>query len=674
MNERLALMRSELLVLGGLLGAFSWLVVGGLGALLFGRMSPRWAARFGMGSAVVACFAGLLASGMALVGQLDVAWSLPWRMPVGSLLIGVDPLSAFFLIPMFLLAGLGAIYAAGYFGSWNGRNPGRFWLGYHTLVAGMALVMIARNGFLFLVAWEVMSVASFFLVVYEDEAEETRRAGWVYLVAAHVGVALLMALFALLGRGSGSLDFAVLGAPAGATGGLFLLALVGFGTKAGLFPLHVWLPEAHPAAPSPVSALMSGIMIKTGIYGVLRVILILGATPIWCAWVVLGLGAVTALVGILFALAQQDLKRLLAYSSVENIGIIAVGLGLGMLGLHHQLPLVAALGFIGALLHVWNHCVFKGLLFMGAGAVVHATGTHTLDELGGLLKRMPMTGLAFLVGAAAICALPPLNGFVSELLIYIGAFKMLLGSLSAAVWGVLIVVALALAGGLAAACFAKLFGIVFLGEPRTQAASDAREVAAWLRWPMYILAALCLLLGVGAGGGVYLARPVVAQLMGVAEFKGAAFLAGPVRSLLPLTLMALLVALVGMTAVWTVVRRRLIARIPVRTTVTWDCGYAAPAPTMQYTATSFTQPLTKAAALFLRSKTRAELPEDIFPGAATFAVTTPDWAHKKLYAPIFRKLAKVLSRLHWMQQGRVQWYVFYVVAALTALLVWMVWP
>ncbi len=667
-------MRCDSFVLGGLLGSLSLLVLGGLGALLIGRMSSRSAVRLGMGTAVAGCLVGLIVTLTALVARADVVWTMPWRMPYGSLHIGVDSLSAFFLIPMFLLGGLGAIYSVGYFGSWDDRNPGRFWPGYHALVAGMTLVMLARNGFLFLVAWEIMSVASFFLVIYEDEAEETRWAGWVYLIAAHVGVALLMALFALLGRGHGSLDFSLMSAPAGAAGGFFLLALAGFGTKAGVFPLHVWLPEAHPAAPSPVSALMSGIMIKTGIYGFLRAVLLLGATPIWCAWVLLGLGAVTTLVGILFALAQQDIKRLLAYSSMENIGIIVLGLGLGMLGLHHQSPLVAALGFTGALLHVWNHAVFKSLLFMGAGAVVRATGTRVLNELGGLLKRMPRTGAAFLVGAAAICALPPLNGFVGEFLIYVSAFKMLFGQPASAVWGVVIWVTLALAGGLAAACFAQLFGIAFLGEPRTQTASEACEAGAWLRWPLYILAALCLLLGVGAGAVVVLARPVVVQMMGVAGVEGVGVLEWPVRTLLPLTLLALLVALLVVIAIWAVVRRRLMARAPaVRTSPTWDCGYAAPAATMQYTSTSFAQPLTKGAALFLRPETRAQLPQDVFPISATFSSTTPDWAQKKLYRPIFEKAARQLGRLHWIQQGRVQWYVFYVVAALTALLIWMVW-
>lgn len=650
-------------LLGLLLGALAVLAGSGLGALLAGRRSERLAAALGAGGAMAACAGGLVAAVVSLVLRLDPTAAWPWSMPYGAFRLGLDPLSSFFLIPLFLLSGLAAVYAVGYFQPWAGRRPGRFWLYYNLLVAGMALVVTARNGVLFLVAWEVMSLASFFLVVFDEGDAEAREAGWTYLVATHIGTAFLMALFLLLGRDAGSQDFAAYAAPEGWAGGLFLLALIGFGTKAGLFPLHVWLPEAHPAAPSPVSAVMSGVMIKTGLYGIVRMLVILEKVPGWCAWAVLGAGAVSGLFGVLFALAQHDLKRLLAYHSVENIGIIALGLGLGMLGLHHGVPAVAALGFSGALLHVLNHALFKGLLFLGAGSVAHATGTRNIERLGGLLKRMPWTGAVFLAGAVAICALPPFNGFASEFLIYVGAYQTILGSGGLAAGGLTVLVALALIGGLAVACFTKAFGIVFLGEPRSPEAAGAHEGDAAMRWPMVILAALCLGVGLTAGTVVGVLEPAVEQLAGPGALPEAPGRMMPAVAGLLLALMALVWGLA-------VLRRRLLAGRSVRTSVTWDCGYAAPTARMQYTATGFAQPLTHGAKGILRPQVEPQLPEGIYPASASLNSHTPDVARESLYAPLFERAAEWLGRLRWLQQGKVHWYVLYILVAVWVLLAW----
>ncbi|HRT05037.1 MAG TPA: proton-conducting transporter membrane subunit [Kiritimatiellia bacterium] len=646
-------------------GALVLLLGSGVGALLLGRRASRAANALGVGGAVMASAAGLAAALAALGLRFEKTATLPWSFPYGSFALGLDPLSAFFLIPTFLLCGLAAIYAVGYFRPWNGRNPGRFWLFYNALVASMALVLLARNGVLFLVAWEAMALTSFFLVIHDDAAAGVREAGWTYLVASHVGMAFLLALFFLLGRAGGSQDFAAFAAPAGSAGGLFLLALVGFGTKAGLVPFHVWLPEAHPAAPSPVSAVMSGVMIKTGIYGILRTLALVGSVPAWCAWLVLGLGVASGVYGVLFALAQRDLKRLLAYSSVENVGIVAIGVGLGLLGVCYGLPAVAALGFAGGMLHVLNHAAFKGLLFLGAGAVVHATGTRDVERLGGLLKRLPWTGAAFLAGAIAICGLPPFNGFAGEFLIYLGSFRALLASGGAGLGGVAAVVALALIGGLAIACFARAFGIVFLGEPRTAEAERGHETCATMRGPMVALAAICLALGLGAGAAVRMMEPAVAMLVGSA---GAPAGAVSISWLFPVSgaAFALLVgggALAGL-------RRWLLAGRPVRETVTWDCGYAAPTARMQYTAAGFAQPLTHGAEVLLRPQVESRLPEGIFPLAAAFRSETEDAARKRLFDPLFRVTANWLGRLRWLQQGRVHRYVLYVVATLVALLGW----
>ena len=647
-----------------LLWTLGVLLISGVASAVAGRWSERSSVAVGMAGAGLACLVGLAAAIAGLTARVSGTVMLPWNMPYGAFSLGLDPLSAFFLIPLFLLSGLAAVFALGYFRPWNGRNPGRFWLFYNLLVASMALVVLARNGVLFLVAWEAMSLASFFLVVFDDREAGTREAGWVYLVATHIGTAFLIALFILLGRQSGSQNFAAFAAPAGLSGVLFLLALLGFGTKAGLFPLHVWLPEAHPAAPSPVSAVMSGVMIKTGIYGMVRMLAVLGAVPGWCAWLMLGIGAVSGVLGVLFALAQHDLKRLLAYHSVENIGIIALGLGLGMLGVHYGFFAVAALGFAGGLLHVLNHALFKGLLFLGAGAVAHATGTRDIEQLGGLLKRMPWTGAAFLAGSAAICGLPPFNGFASEFLIYVGSFRTLLASSSLALGGLVAVVALALIGGLAAACFTKAFGIVFQGEPRSPAAAAAHEASRSLVAPMLVLAALCLAIGLAAGPVVRALEPAVAQLAGPVAMPDAP------RWIFPLTLGTVLVILLVWMLALAWIRRGLLAGRSVRAAVTWDCGYAAPAATMQYTATGFAQPLTSGAQAILRSHVEARLPQGVFPVSASFDSHTSDVARANLFDPLFRRLAGWLGWFRWLQQGQVHWYVLYIVVVLMVLLAW----
>ena len=647
-----------------LLWAVGLLAIAGLASVWAGRWSERGAVAIGAGGAVVACGAGLVAAIAALVGRAASTLALPWSMPYGEFRIGLDPLSAFFLIPTFLLSGLAAIYAIGYFKPWHGRNPGRFWFFYDGLVASMALVLAARNGVLFLVAWEAMSLASFFLVVHADAEAGTREAGWIYLVATHIGTAFLMALFILLGRAGGSQNFAAYAAPAGSAGLLFALALVGFGTKAGLFPLHVWLPEAHPAAPSPVSAVMSGVMIKTGIYGIVRTLVFLGTVPGWCAWLVLGIGAASGVLGVLFALAQHDLKRLLAYHSVENVGIIALGIGLGMLGIQYGSPAVAVLGFAGGLLHVLNHATFKGLLFLGAGAVAHATGTRDIEKLGGLLRRMPWTGAAFLTGSVAICGLPPFNGFASEFLIYVGAFKTILAGGAMALGGVVALVALALIGGLATACFAKAFGIVFLGEPRSPAAANAHEAGGAMRMPMLLLAALCLIIGLAVGFAVRFLEPAVAMLTDPVAAAEAT------RWTYPISVGAVWLTLVGLVAGLVWARRRLLAKRSVRETVTWDCGYAAPTARMQYTATGFAQPLTHGAQAILRSHLVFHPPRGIFPDSASFHSETPDIARTSLFDPLFKKTAHLLGRLRWLQQGQVHLYILYIVVVLMVLLAW----
>ena len=423
-------------------------------------------------------------------------------MIFGKITLGLDPLSALFVLPIAVVAAMAAVYALQYLeGSHTQMTVGVIWFFFNVLAASILLVVAARNGWLFLMCWETMSLASSFLVISEYDRESVRRAGWIYLIAMHLGTACSLDAFSFFGSASGSLDFNRLSAESGMGGTLFMLAIIGFGTKAGFIPLHVWLPEAHPAAPSHVSAVMSGVMIKTGIYGLVRTITFLGKAPSWWGWTLIGIGVASGILGVLFALAQHDLKRLLAYHSVENIGIIAIGLGVGMLGISYGIPAMAALGFLGALLHVINHALFKSLLFLGAGAIQHSTGTRDMDRLGGLLKRMPTTGGTFLVGASAISGLPPLNGFVSELLIYLGVLAGVTEAnrsegMAWVLLCVLVIGGLASIGGLAAACFIKAFGCIFLGEPRSDEAKRGHEVGLAMRIPMLMLAAACIIVAI----------------------------------------------------------------------------------------------------------------------------------------------------------------------------------
>ncbi len=532
----------------------------------------------------------------------------------------------------------------------------------------MTLVVIARNGILFLMAWEVMALASFFLVTFEDEQASVRQAGWIYLVATHIGTAFLLALFILLGRERGSLDFDQFTVSAG-PGLLFLLAVIGFGTKAGFMPLHVWLPEAHPAAPTHVSALMSGVMIKTGIYGLVRMLTVLGPPPLWWGWVLCGIGLGSGILGVLFALAQSDLKRVLAYSSVENIGVIALGLGLGVIGVSVGDPSLAVLGLAGGLLHVLNHALFKGLLFLGAGAVMHGAGTRELSRLGGLLKRMPWTGGAFLVGAVAIAGLPPLNGFVSEFLIYLSAFHGTMALSRTAVSPALAVIAgLALIGGLAAASFTNTFGMVFLGEPRTERSARAHEVGPAMRSSLVFLAAGCVLAAVLAPWLLLTLVPVLVSVTTLSAAVVAAELAPVVHalSLVVLGSGGLVLVLAGLVGV----RWRLLAHRQVTEHVTWDCGYAQPTPRMQYTASSFAQPLTSVFHGLLRTRTRLSAIHGLFPQRAALTRETDDLSQAWLYQPLFAGLNRLFASLRWVQHGRVHLYVLYIAVTLVVLLVW----
>lgn len=594
------------------------LVVGGLATLF---VTNRWLA-------LVAALLGYLT---VLAGGAEVALSQssqslqqPWAVPGGSFFLVLDPLAAFFLIPAALLGAVASLYAVGYF-----PRPGRraTWFFMNLMMAALGLVLLARNGVLFLVAWEVMALASFFLVTSEDEQRQVRQAGWIYLVATHLGSFFLIAFFVL------TPDFTNVGPVA------FVLALIGFGSKAGLVPLHIWLPEAHPVAPSPVSALLSGVVINTGIYGLMRVLSHPAEHARAIGWTLLLVGAITALTGVLFALAQRDLKGLLAYSSVENMGLVCLGLGLGLLGQ----PLATA----AAMLHLLTHGLLKSLLFLAAGSVLHQTHTRDLEEMGGLLRRMPHTGLAFLVGAAGLAGLPPLGGFVTELLLLISAVQAMQHNLLA---GLVTLLTVALVAGLALAAFTKAFGIAFLGEPRGQRAARATDPGALMLVPQAILAT----------GAVALAA-LTPWLLSHSFPEQAAILASVLSFAgLVVTLAAALYAL----------RSQLLKTRPVGSAPTWDCGYLAPSARMEYTGLSFTQPLTDLFASVLHHRVRQPRMEPIFPAEESFSDETPDLFEDEVYRPMLEGLERLSGLLRRLQHGRVQLYVLYVLVTLVGLLAW----
>jgi hydrogenase-4 component B len=638
--------------------------------------SNRLALGIGTAGSIIASVAGGTAAIIALLRGELLALRAWWSIPVGQLHVALDPLSAFFLICVFLISGLAALYGSGYLRAYIGRRrlaPAVVF--FNLLVAAMAALIIARDGILFLICWEVMSIASFFLVTFESEREDVRRAGMTYLIASHLGTVFIFILFALLSRSSGLYDFDVFASGQPPAAGLaslcFLLAVIGFGSKAGFWPMHIWLPDAHPAAPSHVSALMSGVMIKMGIYGLLRTLTFMGSPPEWWGTVLIAIGAISGIAGVLHALAQHDLKRLLAYHSVENIGIIALGIGVGLLGQSHGDRSITFLGYAGALLHVLNHGLFKGLLFKGAGTVLHATGSRNIDSMGGLYRSMPTTATCFLVGSVAICGLPPLNGFVSEWLIFMGAFE---GSSNLptawAVSALIPIPALALIGGLACACFVKAFGVVFLGEPRAPAESPAHEAGIAMRAPMILGALLCVLIGLWPSGAVWLVAPAAASVAGIPDAPSDAI--GPLTDITRvaawLTILIAFLALLRLA----LLRLALLQGRKVAQAVTWGCGYSSPTPRMQYTAGSFAEPLLAPFASVIQARVHREGPAGYFPTKAYFEEHLGDPAGERLLIPATRRVVRALARLRVIQQGRLQLYLVYIAVTLVVLLIWQI--
>ncbi len=648
-----------------------------LGVPLLAAATMRWSAatRLIYGACLAICIGVFIMALTQLVNAGNTVSSL--RLPLGLPWIGahfrIDALAAFFLAVVGLGGASASLFAIGY--GEHEQAPGRVLPFYAAFLAGMILVVLADDAFTFLVSWEFMSLSSWALVMAHHRDHENRHAGYVYIVMASFGTLNLLLAFGLLAGGSGDYSFAEMrGVPNSLSGLVLILVILGAGSKAGLVPLHVWLPLAHPAAPSHVSALMSGVMTKVAVYGFIRIVFDLSGPPAWW-WsiVVIPLAGITCVLGVLSALMQHDLKRLLAYHTVENIGIIFIGLGLALAFKANAMPAAAALAMTAALFHVLNHSIFKSLLFFGSGAVLTATGQRDMEHLGGLIHRMPLTAFTFLVGCMAISALPPLNGFVSEWL----TFQAILLSPEVPSWGIKLIVPavgamLALSAALAAACFVKAFGVTFLGRPRSTVAAGAREVDRWSLAAMFILASLCLLIGIIPGPVIDALAPVVSAL--VAEHMPMQA-ADPWLSIVPIAesrssynglLVFAFIAASTLAAVEIIHRfaSRAVRRVPA-----WDCGFPDPSPLTQYTAGGFAQPIRRVfgEVVFL-ARERVDMPPPGDPRAARLTVTLRDLVWDVIYAPVGGAIWFAADNLSHLQFLTIRKYLSLVFALLVFLL------
>jgi len=633
-------------------------------------VAQRWARARAVASGVfvLALLAGAAAAGLGFWCGAAVSLDFSAVSPF-PFALSLDRLSAFFLLLICVVAAPVTLFSATYVERhYQGARRAWLWVLLPLFLGSMVLVVTASTAFAFLFGWELMTLFSAGLIVVDGDSEQRRHDLFIYLLMMHAGAAAVVAAFLLFLPGAPGLGFAAMRAagaamPPAMRSALFILAFVGFGAKAGLIPLHLWLPRAHPMAPSPVSALMSGVMIKTAVYGFVRLTFdFLGGGPAWWGYLVLAAGAVSGVLGVLYAIAEHDLKRLLAYHSVENIGIIYLGLGAGLLFLAHGAPVWATLALMAALLHTLNHALFKALLFLGAGAIGHSAHTLDIEELGGLQTRMPVTGAAFLIACCSIVGLPLFNGFVSEWL----TFRSFLGgatlaNLPSAIVLPLMAGILALIGGLAAACFAKVYGVAFLGRPRSSEAEHATEVPLAMRASMEVLALCCVTIGVAPA---FVLSPLAATINGFV--RGAAMPEEALSLARVIPWIAVVVVLLALAA--TLMRRA------ARLTPTWACGLPGLDSRMQYTSTAFSKPLRKVfSQVYKEDRTVEVAPTDApyFPVSISYRSVRTTSYERALYRPVMDAIVAGAYRLRRLQTGNIQVYLLYIFLALVALLVGM---
>jgi formate hydrogenlyase subunit 3/multisubunit Na+/H+ antiporter MnhD subunit len=592
--------------------------------------------------------------------------ALPAEFPFLRMLVPLhaDRLSGFFILVINLTSLIGILYALGYLKPYQQKiNPMRFsihYFSYFWLWASMVLLTVINEGFAFMVVWEFMTLSSFLLVVFEGEERSTLKTGINYLIQMHVGLLFLMIGFLSASDPDGKIGFDTLQGYFSTHDNLpvFILFFLGFGIKAGFIPIHTWLPQAHPAAPSHVSGLMSGVMIKMGIFGILRVLSAVQSDLLTIGLIIMGISLVSGVIGVMMAIVQHDLKRLLAYHSIENIGIIGIGIGIGVIGMAIGNPVMQLLGFTGGLLHVLNHSLFKSVLFFNAGSVYSAVPTRNIDSLGGLIKRMPVTAVFFLIGSLAICGLPPFNGFISEYLIFSGLFKSLAGmDLYMSIVILSGIIGLALIGGLALFCFTKAFGMVFLGEPRSKAASEAREVGPVMLIPQILSVALILLIGILPALFVKPVMGITGDLFRIAIPDSATGLV--MSNLGRISLISGIFILLA-AGLW-LIRRVSLAKKEVVYGPTWGCGFTTGDERQQYTASSFADNFATLANPLLQMKKEADplAESELFPEQKSFHTRGGDLFKRYMYDKPFDWFMSVLKKIAVMQTGQIQHYILY---------------
>ena len=628
---------------------------------------------------------GLIFSGVALLKGTVPAFGADSTLPLLSFSIRIDQLSAFFMLVISLVAIFCSVYALDYVRHYYGKySIGVLGFFYNVFIVSMILVVSAHNALFFLIAWEVMALASYFLVIYERRESTSIRAGSLYFIMTHAGTAFIIIAFLLMYRTTGSFEFGeirdgIAAASPLVKNAIFISALIGFGVKAGVIPLHIWLPSAHPAAPSHVSALMSGVMIKTGIYMMVRIYLdILPGAYLWWGLALLIIGAISSLLGVLYALSEHDLKRLLAYHSIENIGIILLGLGSALVFSSYGMTTLAALGLAAALFHTMNHATFKALLFLGAGSVIAATHTRDIEKYGGLIRLMPQTALFFLIGSMAISALPPLNGFFSEWLTFQALFQGVVGfDVITKITFIISIGSLAFTGGLAAACFVKAFGITFLARPRSEHAAQASETNMLPKLAMAGLALLIVGLGLFSGMVLKTLAKVtgsMANLQGVeadvAQFRSVSIQNGFAETSMPALFIGVIVAAVAVTAVVAVLTRKR----KTETGPTWDCGSDL-TPRMEITATGFSRSLITISRGVLRPSSETEIEyhdaNRYFPKIGTVTMGLHDIYRTYIYKPLRDLTTLIAAQFTKVQSGNINVYILYIFLTLIGLLFFM---
>ncbi len=634
--------------------------LGLVAGILFGPRMPR----FWLALTLVATLSGLAAALLVLGGGPEWEWRSAFAVGGEPLHLRLDGLSGLFIVLLSVVGSAGAIYAREYWSDQDHPHSaprGRLW--WSAMILSMIFVLLSSNGLHFLIGWELFAVSSYFLITLDRAQREVRMAGWLYLAASHAGTLCLFGFFVTLAARTGSWELGPMRSQANLAP-LIWLALAGFAVKAGLFPVHIWLPSAHANAPSHVSALMSGVAIKMGIYGLVR---FTGWLPVPAATggVIIALGAVSALLGIAFALAQNDLKRLLAYCSVENVGIIAIGIGGALLGAAQGDAPWGRLLLAGSLLHVWNHGLFKALLFFGAGSVLHATGTREMSRLGGLWRSMPWTAAMFALGSAAISGLPPLNGFVSEWLVYLGLLDAALGRSTAAWAAIPAVIIVAVAGALALATFIKAGAVIFLGAPRTKAATQAHESGPLMRGAMLAIGAGCVAIGLAP----IIVWPAIARAVGTWDPDWLALEPPVPLTTLGAAQVCLAVLFIG-GVVW--LWRRAHAN-GLRRGLTWDCGYSTPTARMQYTGGSFAGLAGGWFAWILQPQRTLRRPRGLFPIRAALVERVPETVLEHVIEPAAAVVMRLSRAARQLQHGRLHFYIVYLAGGLTvlAIIVWL---